>query len=108
MHRSNGVSGGGAVSSQAAVVIVGSGQAGGRAAEALRQGGHTGRITLIGDELHAPYERPALSKEFLSSAAAEKLAWVRPHTWYPEAAITTLHGRRAVEIDAAHHVVELD
>jgi NADPH-dependent 2,4-dienoyl-CoA reductase/sulfur reductase-like enzyme len=96
------------VSPHAAVVIVGSGQAGGRAAEALRQGGHTGRITLIGDEPHAPYERPALSKEFLSSAAAEKLAWVRPHTWYSEAAITRLHGRRAVGIDEAHNVVELD
>ena len=96
------------MSPQGAVVIVGSGQSGGRAAEALRQGGHTGRITLIGDEFHAPYERPALSKEFLSSAAPEKLAWVRPHAWYAEVAITTLHGRRAVGIDRARHVVELD
>jgi NADPH-dependent 2,4-dienoyl-CoA reductase/sulfur reductase-like enzyme len=96
------------VSPQAAVVIVGSGQSGGRAAEALRQGGHTGRITLIGDEPHAPYERPALSKEFLSSAAAEKLAWVRPQAWYSDVAITTLHGRRAVAIDTARNVVELD
>ena len=96
------------MSLQAAVVIIGSGQSGGRAAEALRQGGHTGRITLIGDELHAPYERPALSKEFLSSAAAEKLAWVRPHDWYSQAAITRLHGRRAVRIDKARNVVELD
>jgi NADPH-dependent 2,4-dienoyl-CoA reductase/sulfur reductase-like enzyme len=96
------------VSPQGAVVIVGSGQSGGRAAEALRQGGHNGRITLIGDESHAPYERPALSKEFLSSAAVEKLAWVRPHAWYSEVAITTLHGRRAVGIDRARHVVELD
>jgi NADPH-dependent 2,4-dienoyl-CoA reductase/sulfur reductase-like enzyme len=90
------------------VVIVGSGQSGGRAAEALRQGGHAGPITLIGDELHAPYERPALSKEFLSSGAAEQLAWVRPHAWYSEVAIATLHGRRAVGIDRARHVVELD
>jgi NADPH-dependent 2,4-dienoyl-CoA reductase/sulfur reductase-like enzyme len=96
------------VSPQGAVVIVGSGQSGGRAAEALRQGGHTGRITLIGDESHAPYERPALSKEFLSSAAAGKLAWVRPHAWYAEVAITTLHGHRAVGIDRTRHVVELD
>jgi 3-phenylpropionate/trans-cinnamate dioxygenase ferredoxin reductase component len=96
------------VSSQAAVVIIGSGQAGGRAAEALRLGGHTGRITLIGDEPHAPYERPALSKEFLSSAAAEKLAWVRPGAWYTEAAVTALHGRKVVRIDRARHVVELD
>ena len=44
------------MSLHAPVVIVGSGQAGGRAAEALRQGGHVGRITLIGDEPHAPLE----------------------------------------------------
>ena len=96
------------MSSQGAVVIVGSGQAGGRAVEALRQGGHTGRITLIGDEVHAPYERPALSKEFLNSAAAEKLAWVRPATWYADSGVTTLHGRKAVAIDQQRGIVELD
>jgi NADPH-dependent 2,4-dienoyl-CoA reductase/sulfur reductase-like enzyme len=90
------------------VVIVGSGQAGGRAAEALRQGGHTGRITLIGDEPHAPYERPALSKEFLSTAAADRLAWVRPSAWYAQAGITLLPGRKAVAIDESCAVVELD
>ena len=96
------------MSPQAAVVIIGSGQAGGRAAEALRLGGHAGRITLIGDEPHAPYERPALSKEFLSSAAAGKLAWVRPGAWYTEAGVTALHGRKVVRIDRARHLVELD
>ena len=84
------------MSLHAPVVIVGSGQAGGRAAEALRQGGHTGQITLIGAETHAPYERPALSKEFLGTAAAEKLSWVRPAAWYAEAGITWLSGRKAV------------
>jgi 3-phenylpropionate/trans-cinnamate dioxygenase ferredoxin reductase component len=96
------------MSAHAAVVIVGSGQAGGRAAEALRQGGHTGRITLIGDEAHAPYERPCLSKEFLATAAAEKLSWVRPSTWYADAGITVLSGTRAVGIDTGRSVVELD
>jgi NADPH-dependent 2,4-dienoyl-CoA reductase/sulfur reductase-like enzyme len=95
------------VSSHAAVVIVGSGQAGGRAAEALRQGGHTGRITLIGEETHAPYERPSLSKEFLGTAAAEKLSWVRPSAWYAESGITLLSGVKAVGIDTTRSVVEL-
>src|ERR1700678_1727369 len=108
VYRSGGVPSGGVVSSQGAVVVVGSGQAGGRAAEALRQGGHTDRITLIGDERHAPYERPALSKEFLNSAAAEKLAWVRPATWYADSGVTALHGRKAVAIDQERSVVELD
>jgi NADPH-dependent 2,4-dienoyl-CoA reductase/sulfur reductase-like enzyme len=47
------------------VVIVGAGQAGGRAAEALRAAGHVGPITLIGEEAHLPYERPQLSKSML-------------------------------------------
>jgi p-cumate 2,3-dioxygenase ferredoxin reductase subunit len=48
--------------SKTRVVIFGAGQAGGRAAEALRAAGHVGPITLIGEEAHLPYERPQLSK----------------------------------------------
>lgn len=96
------------MSLHAPVVIVGSGQAGGRAAEALRQGGHVGRITLIGDESHPPYERPSLSKEFLGSAAAERLAWVRPSAWYTEAGVTWLPGRKAVAVDPSRASIELD
>jgi p-cumate 2,3-dioxygenase ferredoxin reductase subunit len=51
--------------SKTRVVIVGAGQAGGRAAEALRAAGHVGPITLIGEESHLPYERPQLSKSML-------------------------------------------
>src|SRR5438270_8289662 len=51
--------------SKTRVVIVGAGQAGGRAAEALRAGGHVGPITLIGEEAHLPYERPQLSKSIM-------------------------------------------
>src|ERR1700721_3275782 len=72
----------------AAVVIIGSGQAGGRAAEALRLGGHVGPITMIGEESHPPYERPALSKGFLSDASLEQIAWVRPAVWYTQAGVT--------------------
>jgi NADPH-dependent 2,4-dienoyl-CoA reductase/sulfur reductase-like enzyme len=49
------------------IVIVGASLAGVRAAEALRRGGHTGGITLVGREEHfPPYDRPPLSKEILS------------------------------------------
>ncbi|RJF89384.1 pyridine nucleotide-disulfide oxidoreductase [Oleomonas cavernae] len=47
------------------IVIIGAGQAGARAAEALRAAGHAGAVTLIGAEAHPPYERPQLSKEML-------------------------------------------
>ena len=50
------------------IVIAGAGQAGGRAAEALRARGFRGSITMLGDEPHPPYERPQLSKEMLHKA----------------------------------------
>ncbi len=48
-----------------ALIIVGAGHAGGRAALTLREEGYTGRLVLIGDEPHLPYERPPLSKGLL-------------------------------------------
>lgn len=48
------------------IVIIGAGQAGLMAAEALRSGGSTAAITLLGDEPHAPYHRPPLSKAWLA------------------------------------------
>jgi NADPH-dependent 2,4-dienoyl-CoA reductase/sulfur reductase-like enzyme len=58
------------------VAIVGAGLGGLRTAEALRQQGYDGRITLIGSETHLPYSRPPLSKEVLrgdAEAAASQL-----------------------------------
>jgi 3-phenylpropionate/trans-cinnamate dioxygenase ferredoxin reductase component len=57
-------------------VIIGGGQAGGRAARAMRRAGFGGDILLIGAEPHLPYERPPLSKEFLLSGAAAKVSLV--------------------------------
>jgi 3-phenylpropionate/trans-cinnamate dioxygenase ferredoxin reductase subunit len=47
------------------VVVVGASLAGIRAAEALRREGFDGRLVLVGDEPHRPYDRPPLSKELL-------------------------------------------
>src|ERR1700761_6739981 len=48
------------------VVVVGAGVAGARAAEALRQDGYDGALTIVGAERHAPYHRPPLSKKLLT------------------------------------------
>jgi 3-phenylpropionate/trans-cinnamate dioxygenase ferredoxin reductase subunit len=57
------------------IVIVGAGHAGGTLAALLRQYGHTGLITLVGDEPIPPYQRPPLSKAWLKGEAdAESLA----------------------------------
>jgi NADPH-dependent 2,4-dienoyl-CoA reductase/sulfur reductase-like enzyme len=52
------------------VLIAGAGLAGSRCAETLRAGGFGGRVVVAGEEPHAPYERPALSKEMLTGARA--------------------------------------
>lgn len=50
------------------IAIVGASLAGLRAAETLRREGYTGSLTIIGDEVHRPYDRPPLSKQILSGA----------------------------------------
>ncbi|MFI6509614.1 NAD(P)/FAD-dependent oxidoreductase [Streptosporangium sp. NPDC050855] len=52
------------------LVIVGASLAGLRAAEALRAGGFTGDLTIVGDEPHLPYDRPPLSKRILTADPA--------------------------------------
>ncbi|OUC80298.1 NAD(P)/FAD-dependent oxidoreductase [Gordonia lacunae] len=49
------------------VVVVGASLAGLRAVQTAREVGFTGRLTLIGDEIHLPYDRPPLSKEYLAA-----------------------------------------
>ena len=58
--------------SEKEVLIVGGGLGGLRTAEALRGKGFTGKITLVGDEEHQPYNRPPLSKEALSSGLSHE------------------------------------
>ncbi len=88
-------------------VIVGAGQAGGRAAEALRKGGFAGRVLLIGEEPEPPYERPPLSKAVLVGAKPAASTYLLPAGFYADNRIELVTGSRAVGIDAAGHRVEL-
>lgn len=90
-----------------AVVVIGGGQAGGRAIEALRGQGFAGSITLIAAEGHLPYERPPLSKEMLLDLGSEKIDWVRPASWYAEQGVVCRLGVAASRIDRAARRVEL-
>ncbi|GAA2832462.1 FAD-dependent oxidoreductase [Kitasatospora aburaviensis] len=51
------------------MVVVGAGLAGAHCASGLRRGGWRGRIVLVGEEPHAPYDRPPLSKQVLLGKA---------------------------------------
>jgi p-cumate 2,3-dioxygenase ferredoxin reductase subunit len=89
------------------VVIVGAGQAGGRAAEALRAAGHVGPITLIGEEAHLPYERPQLSKSILLDSEPSP-AFIRSHGDWTELDVTLSTSSRVVAADIERREVGLD
>jgi 3-phenylpropionate/trans-cinnamate dioxygenase ferredoxin reductase component len=68
-------------------VIVGGGMAGAIAAQTLREEGFDGKITLLGQEPNAPYERPPLSKDYLQGKADRDSIFVQPEPWYAEHAV---------------------
>jgi 3-phenylpropionate/trans-cinnamate dioxygenase ferredoxin reductase subunit len=83
------------------VVIVGAGHAGLQAALSLRDEGFGGRIRLIGEEAVLPYQRPPLSKAFLTGEAGEANLVLRPQALLDEARITVTGGTRVDGIDRA-------
>jgi 3-phenylpropionate/trans-cinnamate dioxygenase ferredoxin reductase subunit len=87
-------------------VIVGAGLAGAKAAEALRGGGFGGRIVLVGDETHRPYERPPLSKGYLQGAAERASLDVHPVQWYADHDIELRLGSAVTTIHRQHHELE--
>lgn len=91
-----------------AVVIVGAGHAGGRAAINLRQHGFTGRITLLGDETHPPYERPPLSKDVLTGVAQPQSTHLVAAGGWDAIDVQLKSGDAVVEIDRGRGVVRLD
>jgi 3-phenylpropionate/trans-cinnamate dioxygenase ferredoxin reductase subunit len=78
------------------VVIVGASLGGLRAAELLRRKGYTGPLTLVGDELHLPYDRPPLSKQLLTGAFSEEQLALRRKP-YDELALDLRLGVRATK-----------
>ena len=91
----------------AGMVIVGAGECGARAAFALRENGYQGLVTLIGEEVHLPYERPPLSKEALHRDEEPEPKWIGLAERFAEQGIDCLTGRRAVAIDRADKAVRL-
>jgi NADPH-dependent 2,4-dienoyl-CoA reductase/sulfur reductase-like enzyme len=87
-------------------LVVGAGLGGLRTAESLRSGGFAGEVLVLGDEDHAPYNRPPLSKEALAGELAhDKLAFrVRSQA----ADVVWRHGVRVQHADLGARTVTLD
>ena len=90
---------------EAGVLIVGGGLAAQRCAEALRRRGYDGPVRIACAESEPPYDRPPLSKEVLSGAAADDSVGYRPGWWYEEGEVELLLGSRAVSLDPRARMV---
>lgn len=89
------------------VVILGAGHAGGAAAAALRQLGHSGAITLIGEETTPPYQRPPLSKAYLKGEIGLERLLLKPTSFYTSHHIELRLGTAATGIDCSTRQVQL-
>jgi 3-phenylpropionate/trans-cinnamate dioxygenase ferredoxin reductase subunit len=81
------------------IVVVGASQAGVQLAASLRDMGHTGAVTLIGAEPHPPYQRPPLSKGFLTGASSAESLALRTREYYRDQHIDLVLGERVVSVD---------
>jgi len=87
------------------ILIVGAGHAGAQAAIALRQNKFEGSIAIVGDEPEIPYERPPLSKDYLSGEKPFERILIRPAAFWAEREIAMLTGKRVLSVDPAAHTV---
>ena len=81
-----------------AVAIVGASLAGVSAAAELRRRGFDGRVSLISDEPHLPYDRPPLSKDILQGTRAASDVLLREEKFYGDNDIDLMLGNRVASI----------
>ncbi|WP_168233314.1 NAD(P)/FAD-dependent oxidoreductase [Pseudomonas veronii] len=91
----------------AALIIVGAGHAGGRAALTLREEGYSGRLILIGDEPHVPYERPPLSKGLLQGSMDLAGCSLCDSARLAELGIEHIAGNPVRQLDPPQHRLQL-
>ena len=83
----------------AGIVIIGAGQGAGQAAASLRQQGYEGSVTMLGDEAFPPYQRPPLSKQYLSGELPLERVYVRAEKFYVDKEIDLRTNTRVSSLD---------
>ncbi|WP_201840542.1 NAD(P)/FAD-dependent oxidoreductase [Microvirga zambiensis] len=89
-------------------IIVGAGHGGAQAAASLRQFGFAGSIALIGAEPEMPYDRPALSKDYLAGKKTFDRMYLRPTDFWSARNIVLRRGRRVEVVDPSSKTITLD
>ncbi len=88
-------------------VLIGGGLAAGNCARRLRDQGADGSILVVGREHDLPYERPPLSKGYLTGKEAREDALVRPADWYSDNDVEVLTRTSAMKLDLGARTVTL-
>ena len=86
-------------------VILGAGQAGQTVAETLRDSGFVGRIVMLGEDEHRPYQRPPLSKKFLMNEVTADRLYFRSQEFYAQNAIELHTASQVSSIDPSRRQV---
>jgi 3-phenylpropionate/trans-cinnamate dioxygenase ferredoxin reductase subunit len=86
---------------------VGAGQAGAHVAASLRQIGFRGSVTIVGEEPWSPYERPPLTKEYLTTEMPRTALHLRLDDYWAKAEVDLVLADRVVSVDPARREVTL-
>jgi 3-phenylpropionate/trans-cinnamate dioxygenase ferredoxin reductase subunit len=89
------------------VVVIGAGQAAAQLAMSLRQGKFAERIVILGDEPYLPYQRPPLSKKFLSERREPDVLYLRPEKFWRDQDVEFELGARVAAADPTRRRVTL-
>ncbi len=89
-------------------IIIGGGLAGGKAVDGIRQVDETGKVAVVTEEPHRPYERPPLSKDYLRGEAGLESVYVGEAAHYEAADAEVLTGVRATRLIPDRRRVALD
>ncbi len=90
------------------VVIAGAGHAAGQLVASLKQQKFAGQIVLVGDEPYLPYQRPPLSKRFLSGDMPAERLYLRPTSFYDDPQIELRLETLITEIDRDRKTLKTD
>ncbi len=88
------------------IVIIGAGQAAGQAAASFRQAGYEGELMILGEEPFPPYQRPPLSKQYLSGEMPLDKIFVRAEKFYADQNIELRTNTRVISIDPDSKTIE--
>jgi 3-phenylpropionate/trans-cinnamate dioxygenase ferredoxin reductase subunit len=87
------------------VIVVGAGQAAAQLCLSLRAGGFGDRIRVIGAERFAPYQRPPLSKKFLTERRPPETLLLRPETLWRDQGVELVLDTTVKELDLARRTI---